>query len=123
MAKPATRLGRPNKKRFKASAHEKKGVFYKPLATQFCRKGFGYRQIAREGDGAIYEQKWLGKEDGSIAYEVILIRRRGATEIHGTKVPAREIYPCSTDWGSSGWTLTDKERAFAKLKWLKESRL
>lgn len=52
-----------------------KGHFYKPLAKEFRRDGFTYRQIAREGEAAIYEQKWGGWSEPSIAYEVIRVQR------------------------------------------------
>src|SRR5262245_51119839 len=36
---------------------------YKPIATEFKHDGFNYRQIAREGDVAIYEQRWRDSEN------------------------------------------------------------
>jgi hypothetical protein len=38
----------------------KKGHFCRPLEAQFRHGGFDYRQIAREGDKAIYQQRWPG---------------------------------------------------------------
>jgi hypothetical protein len=46
------------KTRATVEAKSKKGYFYKPLPGQFRRNGFQVRQIAREGDAAIYEQTW-----------------------------------------------------------------
>jgi hypothetical protein len=47
---------------------------------------------------------------------VIRIRRREGFHIHGRFVEAAEVYPNSEAWGVDGFTLTDKQRAFAKLQ-------
>jgi hypothetical protein len=69
-AQPTARLdrlssaeGRPTKTRAAAEAGTQNGHSYKPLATEYHRPGFSYRQIAREGDAAIYEQRWTGCAD------------------------------------------------------------
>jgi hypothetical protein len=64
------------KTRATAEGGSKKGRSYKPLPKEFRRDGSAYRQIAREKDGAIYEQSWNGCRNPSISYEVIRIRRR-----------------------------------------------
>ena len=99
-----------------AEAGGKKGHSYKPLSTRFRRDGFAYRQIAREGNVAIYEQTWLGCAEPSICYEVIRIRLRDGFQIGGRTIEAAEFYPKSEAWGTDGFTLTDRDRAFAKLK-------
>lgn len=104
------------KTRATAEAGGKKGLFCKPLPTRFRRDGFNYRQIAREGEAAIYEQTWSGCTDPSVCYEVIRIRRREGFEIDGRFVEPAEIYPKADAWGADGFTLTDKDAAFAKLK-------
>jgi hypothetical protein len=48
---------------------------YRPVPTEFRHDGFNYRQIEREGDLAIYEQRWTGCPEPSTAYEVVRIRR------------------------------------------------
>src|SRR5262249_45373714 len=58
---------------------------YKPLPKEFLGGGFVYRQIAREGNAAIYEQTRKGNED-SAALEVIRIRQRERFEIGGRVV-------------------------------------
>ena len=103
------------KTRATAEAWGKEGQFYRPLPKEFCRDGFSYRQIAREGDAAVYEQTWNGCRNPSIAYEVIRIRRREGFEIAGRFVVPAEVYPNSEAWGTHGFTFTDKERVFAKL--------
>jgi len=94
----------------------KKDQFYKPLATQFRHDGFDYRQIAREGDVAIYEQKWRGCPDPNVCFEVVRIRRRDGFQIGGSFVEPAEVYPRSEAWGTDGFTLTDKDAALNKFR-------
>lgn len=105
--------GIANKTASNAEAGTKDRHFYRPLAVQFRHDGFNYRQIAREKDVAIYEQTWNG---GSRAYEVVRVRRRDGFMIHGRFVEPAEVYPASEAWGTDGFTVTDKDRAFAKLR-------
>jgi hypothetical protein len=102
------------KTRATAEGGSKKGHFYKPLPKEFRRDGFTYRQIYREGDFAIYRQTWKGNEH-SAAFETIRIRRRDGFQIHGRFVEPAEIYPKAEAWGVDGFTLPDKDAAFAKL--------
>jgi hypothetical protein len=104
------------KTRATAEGGGKKCHSYKPLPLQFRRDGFQYRQIAREGDAAIYEQTWNGCPNPRVCYEVIRIRRRERFEIAGRFVEAAEAYPNSEAWGTDGFTVTDKEAAFRKLR-------
>ena len=69
------------KTRATAQARGKKCHSYKPLASRFRRDAIDYRQIAREGDAAIYEQTWCGCSDPSVCYEVVRIRRREGFQI------------------------------------------
>jgi hypothetical protein len=104
------------KTRATAEGEDRKGRFYKPLPIRFRRDGFNYRQIAREGNAAIYEQSWSGCRNPSVCYEVIRIRRREGFEIDGRFVEPAEVYPNSQAWGENGWTFTNKDAAFAKLQ-------
>jgi hypothetical protein len=104
------------KTRATAEARGKKSHSYKSLPTRFRGDGFEYRQIAREGNAAIYEQIWVGCAEPSICYEVIRIRRREGFQINGRLVEPAEVYPGSGAWGVDGFTLTDKDAAFAKLR-------
>jgi hypothetical protein len=104
------------KTRATAEGGGKKSRFYRPLQKEFRRDGFTYRQIAREGHGAIYEQTWNGCSDPSICYEVIRVRRREGFQIDGRLVEPAEVYPSSGAWGLDGFTLADKDAAFAKLR-------
>jgi hypothetical protein len=98
-----------------AEGGSKKRHSHKPLAKEFRRGGFTYKQIARERDAAIYEQTWNGCRNPSVSYEVIRIRRREGFEIGGRVVEAAEVYPNSEAWGVDGFTFTDEEAASAKL--------
>ena len=112
----------PQKTRARAEARSKKSHFYKPLPKEFWRDGFTFRQIAREGNAAIYEQTWNGCPNPSVCYEVIRIRRREGFQIGARFIEPGEVYPNSEAWGVDGFTLTDKDAAFAKLRELAKSR-
>lgn len=103
------------KTRATAEARYKKCHSYKRLPTQFRRDGFTYRQIAREGNAAIYEQRWTGCPEPSVCYEVIRIRRREGFEIGGRFIGPAEVYPNSEAWGVDGFTVTDPNKAWAKF--------
>jgi len=110
------------KTRATAEAASKKGHSYKPLPKEFRHDGFTFRQIAREGNAAIYEQTWNGWAQTSPAYEVIRIRQRDGFQIGGRFVEPSEIYPKSEAWGTDGFTFADKDTAFAKLRALRSGR-
>jgi hypothetical protein len=98
-----------------AEGGSKEGRFYKPLPKEFRRHGFLYRQIAREGDAAIYEQKWLGCAKPSSSWEMIRIRRREGFQIDGRFVEPAEVYPASELWGVDGFTFTNRDKAWDKF--------
>jgi hypothetical protein len=93
-----------------------KGPCYKPLREEFRQNGFNYRLIIREGDIAVYEQRWRGRSNTSVSYEVIRIRRREGVWIGSTFVEPAEVYPKSEAWGVDGCTFADKETAFAAIR-------
>ncbi len=84
----------------------------KILATEFSSKGFTYRQISRDGDVAVYEQRW--GRNGSAAYETVIVQRHNGREIAGAYIPPAEFMPSSSQWGVKGWTFTDKDGALQK---------
>jgi hypothetical protein len=100
----------------RAEAGSKKGQFYKPLPKEFRRDGFNYRQIARQGDAAIYQQTWSSCSNPSVCYEAIRIRCRDGFRIGGRFVEPAEVYPNSEAWGTDGFTFSSKEAAFAKFR-------
>lgn len=89
---------------------------YKPLPKEFRRSGFTYKQIARQGNTAMYEQRWTGCTEPSVCYEVIRIRCRDGFHIGGRFVEPAEVYPNSEAWGVDGFTVTNRNAAFAKLR-------
>lgn len=107
----------------KASATAEAGTqkrYFKPLPKEFRHDGFSYRQIARERDAAIYEQRWTGCAEPSVAYEMIRIRRREGFHIGGRSVEPAEIYPNAEAWGVDGLTFAERDDAFSKLLELAE---
>jgi hypothetical protein len=98
-----------------AEAGSKKG-HYKPRPKEFRHNGFNYRQITREANAAIYELRWTGCAEPSVCYEVIRIRRREGFEVGGKVIAPAELYPRSEAWGVDGFTFTDRDTAFAKLR-------
>jgi hypothetical protein len=114
--RPLSLASRTIKTRARTEARGKKGHSYKPLRVEFRAGGFNYRQIAREGDAAIYEQIWNGCSNPRVCYEVIRIRRREGFQINGRLVEPAEVYPNSDTWGVDGFTFADKDAAYAKLR-------
>ena len=106
----------PTRKTLAGAEGGSKKSRYKSLPKEFRRDGFAFRQIARQGNGAIYEQRWTGCAEPSVCYEVIHIRRREGFQIGARFVEPAEVYPNSEAWGVDGWTLPGKDAAFAKLR-------
>ena len=85
------------------------------MATRFRYNGFEYRQVAREGGTAIYEQRWTGCAEPNPSYEVIRIRRRDGFQIGAKFIEPYEVYPNSDAWGVDGFTFTDRNKAWNKF--------
>jgi hypothetical protein len=85
------------------------------LRKEFQRHGLNYRQIAREGDVALYEHRWTVCPDAAVCFEVIRVRRREGFQIDGRFVEPAEVYPASELWGVDGFTFTNRNKAFAKF--------
>ena len=91
----------------------------KTLEKKFTNKNFSYKQIIREDNVAIYEQKLIDPEATSRRYEVIIIRSHNGYEINGNKIAPSEMYPSGNQWGTLGWTrlnLEDAQKRFKKVK-------
>jgi len=108
-------LGLTSKTRPTAEGGTKKRRFYRPLPTRFRHNGFDYRQIARERDAAIYEQRWTGCPDAAVGFEVVRVRRRDRFQISEKFIEPYEVYPNSDAWGLDGFTFTDRNKAFGKF--------
>jgi len=106
---------RPQKTSATAEGGTKERHSYRPLRKEFCRDGFTYRQIAHEGDVALYEQRWTGCPDPAVCYEVIRIRRREGFQIGEKSIEAYELYPNSDAWGVDSFTFTDRNKAWDKF--------
>jgi hypothetical protein len=91
------------------------------LPIRFRHNGFNYRQIVRENDLAIYEQTPVACANPSVSYEVIRIRRRQGFQIEDRFVEPSELYPRSEAWGVDGFTLIDKDAAFARLREIQQA--
>jgi hypothetical protein len=85
------------------------------LHKEFLSDGFNYRQIARQGKIAIYEQAWTGRPEPSRSYELIRIRRREGFQIDGRFIEPAEVYPRPELWGADGFTVTDRNEAWSKF--------
>jgi hypothetical protein len=85
---------------------------YKPLKTQFKRKGLSYDLVKREGDKAIFSVK-NGKK--TYGYEVIIIRRHNGYTLAGNYIEPAETYPSDSEWGVFGWTYTKLTEAEKRL--------
>jgi hypothetical protein len=104
------------KTRARPDARYRKRHSHKPLPKEFRRDDFTFRQIVRKKNAAIYEQRWNGSDSSTISYEVIRIRCRAGFHIGGRFVEPAETYPSPESWGTDGFTLTDNDSAFAKLR-------
>jgi hypothetical protein len=97
----------------------------KTLEKKFTNKNFSYKQITREGNIAIYEQKLIDDQATTSRYEVIIIRSHNGYEINGNKIAASEMYPSANQWGQLGWTcltLEDAQKRFKKVKNLESKK-
>jgi len=90
---------------------------YLPLAIEITQNGgHHYHQVWRDEHAAVYEQK--GALRTVIGYEAITIKKRPEEMKFGKLCPAREIYPCSEDWGTIAVTRRDLESAIEAAKGL-----
>lgn len=88
----------------------------KKVPQTFTKKGFTYTLVKREGDIAIYKQRW--KSGTTERYETVKIGRHNGYTMGGSYIEPSETYPGSSLWGISGWTsctLQEAESRFNKL--------
>jgi hypothetical protein len=113
---PAAVLSQETKQNdFCAPSGQQETASRRPLHIRFRKDGFDYRQLAREGQLAIYELTWQGRTD-SAAFEVVRIRAHDGFTIGGKTVEPGEIYPRSELWGIDGFTFTDRAAADEKFR-------
>jgi hypothetical protein len=90
-----------------------------PLPTAFTYHGFRFRQLAREGDVALFEKR--KPAHSRPGYEVVIVKLHPAQTIHGRAYVERESMPRSESWGTLGWSFTDLESAQTKFRLLVNS--
>lgn len=80
----------------------------KQLEPTLSIGGYTLRQLARDGQAAIFEQSRAGTV---MSYEVIVVQQLPAQTIMGRSYPEREAYPGNERWGEAAWTVLDKHEA------------
>lgn len=91
---------------------------YVPLKTDFTSQGFKYLQLKRIGDVAIFKQS---KSKRIVSFEVIIVKRHEGYTLKDTWIEPAEIYPSTSQWGSSGWTFKDIKKAEEKFDEISKS--
>lgn len=66
--------------------------------------GHRYELHRRDGDIAVYRQ-YDKKLDFLVGYEIFEVPIRPEEEVDGRLLPEREIYPASSTWGITSFTL------------------
>ena len=95
------------------------------LSKSFTKDKFNFRQLKRSAKTALYEKS----KGDSRSYEVIRIKtsakdyqfpsrtNKDGEEIQGSFRPAgSEAYPSSEDWGTYGFSYTNRDTASAKYR-------
>ena len=90
---------------------------YAPLPIEITQNGGNhYRQIWRDDHAAVYEQR--NAFAAFLGYEAIAVKRAEPCHAFGKDYPARELYPCSEDWGTRAISVSDLDRAMDAAKHL-----
>lgn len=86
-----------------------------PLPLKLSISGFNYTQIDRSDRYALYEQVRINDSKFTPVrvkrYEVIKIKKQKEAIRFGKSYEAKEMFPCTNDWGTSGWSFLDLESA------------
>ena len=80
----------------------------KKLEKKFSKRGFKYSEVKREGDTALYK---LTRNDIH-HYEIFEVMKHKECTIKGNLIPAREATPSDEQWGTSGFSTPNKDKAF-----------
>ncbi len=96
---------------------------YKPLETEFTKKGFRLKQLWRDGDVAVFhkvrvESANTGKPFDA-GFETVVIGRHNGYELGGVKIEPAETYPGDSQWGTKGWSYTNLWAAECKYNSLR----
>ncbi len=99
-----------------------------PLSAHFTQGKVEYTQLQRAGDVALYKRRFVGNKyddrpQGDQCFEVIVIKRHNGYHLGDQFIEPAETYPCSSLWGTLGWTyqVPEKEKAEQKFKQLVQS--
>ena len=85
-------------------------ISYEPLPIEITQNGgHHYRQKWRDDYAAVYEQR--NPFGAFLGYEAIVIKRQEQCRVFGRHYPAKELYPCSEDWGKRAISTSDLDRA------------
>lgn len=88
---------------------------YKPLPVEITQNGgHHYHQIWRDEYAAVCEQR--NTFSAFLGYEAITIKRQEACRVYGRPYPAKEVYPCSEDWGKLAVSVCDLARALTAAR-------
>jgi hypothetical protein len=89
---------------------------YEPLPIDITQNGgHHYHQIWRDDYAAVYEQR--NAFGVFLGYEAIAIKCQEACRVFGRQYPAKEIYPCSEDWGKLAISVSDRDRAMEAARY------
>lgn len=87
------------------------------LSETIKKSSFTYKQVDRDDKRAIYAQYLDGK---IIGHEVFMIKVSPAVSIYGRMYPERELFPATSDFGTSAWsTGPDLNKAISKYQSIK----
>jgi hypothetical protein len=88
---------------------------YQPLPIEITQNGgHHYRQVWRDDHAAVYAQR--NAFGALLGYEAIAIKRAEPCHAFGKDYSARELYPCSEDWGTLAISTSDFDRAMDAAK-------
>ena len=91
-----------------------------PIADKFRLDGFDFRLVKRIGDVALFEKS--KPHHSRPCFEVVIVQKRRETRFpNGRVTPAHESMPASEQWGTAGWSYSERDEAEARFRRLLES--
>lgn len=82
------------------------------LPIKLRKNGCNYKQVLRNGKGAIYQQM---VDEKTAYFEIFLIRVRPERIIKGKLIPSAEVWPNNESFGKSSWTYPTMQQAIIKF--------
>lgn len=74
------------------------------LDNEVSINGHKYELYLRDENIVVYKQ-FDKKTDVLVGYEVFEVQVRPEEVFNGTVIPEREVFPSTTNWGLTAWTL------------------